>query len=329
MTPLLKPLSDALAQANATIASLRKRIDKKDNAIANLEQQVRDLDIRVDDLEQQGRRGSMRVFGIPEDTPGSVDLKILTLCNKQMKVSPPLTLEDLEVVHRLGKPLPGRAGSSDVPDDVTPVPTPGSTPTDADLQSGVPVSGDAVQTAPSDQVYPSPTTSRPVLVKFARPLCGDPTGQVGSLHRDQQCASLGVSLNKFYNVMEVISVLLAPCAGNPQTSGFPSQMVGSGDFLLMYKLLNKQLKCHRSQNFLFSIFTLMWRHCNVDPNISQVSKYRPVNDLYSKCFRNILKVQNWKRIIVCKPVHTLTGDPCATLSRPRCTQRYLIDIEQK
>ena len=168
MTPLLKPLSDALTQANATIASLRKRIDEKDNAIANLEQQVRDLDIRVDDLEQQGRRGSMRVFGIPEDTPGSVDLKILTLCNKQMKVSPPLTLEDLEVVHRLGKPLPGRAGSSDVPDDVTPVPTPGSTPTDADLQSEVPVSGDAVQTAPlSDQVSPSPTTSRPVLVKFA------------------------------------------------------------------------------------------------------------------------------------------------------------------
>ena len=124
----------------------------------------------------------------------------------------------------------------------------------------------------------------------ARPLCGDPTGLVGSLHRDQQCVSLGVSLNKFYDVREVISVLLAPCAGNPQTSGFPSQMVGSGDFLLMFKLLNKQLKCHRSQNFLFSIFTLMWRHCNVDSNIVW-----PVYDLYSKIFRNILKVQNWKK----------------------------------
>ena len=124
----------------------------------------------------------------------------------------------------------------------------------------------------------------------ARPLCGDHTGLVGSLHRDQQCVSLGVSLNKFYDVIEVISVLLVPCAGNPQTSGFPSQMVGSGDFLLMFKLLNKQLKCHRSQNFLFSIFTLMWRHCNVDPNIVW-----PVYDLYSKIFRNILKVQNWKK----------------------------------
>ena len=29
--------------------------------------------------------------------------------------------------------------------------------------------------------------------------------------------SLGVSLNKLYDVMEVISVLLTPCAGNPQT----------------------------------------------------------------------------------------------------------------
>ena len=124
----------------------------------------------------------------------------------------------------------------------------------------------------------------------ARPLCGDHTGLVGSLHRDQQYVSLGVSLNKFYDVIEVISVLLVPCAGNPQTSGFPSQMVGSGDLLLMFKLLNKQLQCHRSQNFLFSIFTLMWRHCNVDPNIVW-----PVYDLYSKIFRNILKVQNIKK----------------------------------
>ena len=51
----------------------------------------------------------------------------------------------------------------------------------------------------------------------AGPLCRDPTGLVGSLHRDQQCVFLGVSLNKLYDVMEVISVLLAPCAGNPQT----------------------------------------------------------------------------------------------------------------
>ena len=63
-------------------------------------------------------------------------------------------------------------------------------------------------------------------------LCGDPTGLVGSLHRDQQCVSLGVSLNKLYDVMEVISVLLAPCAGNPQTPvDFPHKWSAVGIFV--------------------------------------------------------------------------------------------------
>ena len=46
----------------------------------------------------------MRVFGIPEDTPGSVDANVLSLNNNQLKVSSPLDLEDLEGVHRIGGP---------------------------------------------------------------------------------------------------------------------------------------------------------------------------------------------------------------------------------
>ena len=89
--------------------------------------------IQLDDLEQQGRRGSMRVFGVPEDTPGSVDSKVLALCNSQMDVSPPLVMEDLEVVHRLGKPPSGTVRADfPAPEAATPGSTPGSSPVDSE-----------------------------------------------------------------------------------------------------------------------------------------------------------------------------------------------------
>ena len=67
---------------------------------------IADLQIRYDDLEKQGRKGSVRVFGVPEITTGTADTKILDIINKQMKLEPPIFIEDLEVTHRLGKPPP-------------------------------------------------------------------------------------------------------------------------------------------------------------------------------------------------------------------------------
>ena len=111
------------------------------------------------------------LLGILEDTPGSVNGKVLSPCKNQMKVLLPTILADLEVVHRLGKPAPGTAESVDVPIPwgPTPAPAPGYTPANPDMQFEVPpASGDTVQPAPSShQATPSPPTLRPVLVKFA------------------------------------------------------------------------------------------------------------------------------------------------------------------
>ena len=170
MSPLLTPVKDALNHANAMIASLSKRMDEKDGKIATLENQVCELEVRVDDLEQQGRRGSMQVFGVPEDTPGCIDEKILALCNQQMKVSPPLMLEDLEVVHRLGKPAPGTAATADVPaaETDTPRSIPVTTPADPDLLEAPPAAGGRVQAlqSPGTTTQPRPSP-RPILVKFS------------------------------------------------------------------------------------------------------------------------------------------------------------------
>ena len=52
-------------------------------------------------MEQWTRRGSMRIQGIPESTPGSLDDKLLDLFNTRLKITPPIAKEEIEVTHRL------------------------------------------------------------------------------------------------------------------------------------------------------------------------------------------------------------------------------------
>ena len=90
----------------------------------------------------------------------------------------------------------------------------------------------------------------------AGPLCGDPTGHWWDLFTEIISVGvyLGVSLNKLYDVMEVITVLQALCAGNPQTSVVP--LINCRQWgLSLDASVNKQLKWHQSQNFLYAHVT--------------------------------------------------------------------------
>ena len=104
LKPLLVPIQDSLQQVMDQNASLKRQLADRDATIDKLNQEVDALKITIDDLEQHGRKGSIRVFGLPEDTPGQVDEKIVTLVNEHLKVRPPIALEYVEVAHRLGKP---------------------------------------------------------------------------------------------------------------------------------------------------------------------------------------------------------------------------------
>ena len=85
------------------VSTMRTQLKARDDKIESLEREVTRLNGIIDDLEQHGRRGSVRVFGVPEEGDGSTDDKILTLFNGRMKLRPPLSVEDIEVSHRLGK----------------------------------------------------------------------------------------------------------------------------------------------------------------------------------------------------------------------------------
>ena len=149
--PMLTPIMDTLNQSNALVDTLRKQLEVKNQEVAELRSEVDGLKVMYNDLEQHGRRGSMRVFGVPEHTTGTVDDKVLSLVNQHLKVNPPLVLGDIEVAHRLGKPPP----KPFVPD---PAPCEDD---DDDNKSGT----DADQSSPP----PPPPTNPPraIIVKFA------------------------------------------------------------------------------------------------------------------------------------------------------------------
>ena len=76
-------------------------MDEKDTQIQQLERKVGTLEVKIDEMEQWGRRGSIRIHGLPKDTPGTVDEKVLRLINQDLELNPPLVLADIEVAHRL------------------------------------------------------------------------------------------------------------------------------------------------------------------------------------------------------------------------------------
>ena len=123
IAPLILPLKEALNTTNTEIKSMKSQLAEKDSTITSMACEIADLQVRNDDLEQQGRKGSVRVFGVPVTTEGTKDTKILSVLNKQMKLDPPIVIEDLEVIHRLGKPRlpPDDAEASEEPKTVSPI----------------------------------------------------------------------------------------------------------------------------------------------------------------------------------------------------------------
>ena len=103
LDPYTRKVGDAISKLTNTVEVLRKESAEKDKKITTLQRQVRELETKMDDYEQHGRRDSVRIFGLSEDSPGSTDEKVLRLCNKRMKLSPPLRLEEISVSHRVGK----------------------------------------------------------------------------------------------------------------------------------------------------------------------------------------------------------------------------------
>ena len=113
LEPVTGALKTTVADLQQTVCALQSTIKKKDDEILNLRREVAELRSHTDDLEQHSRRASIRVFGVPESTPGSTDDKLLDLCNGALGLQPPLDLGEIEVSHRVGKIVEERQQSSE------------------------------------------------------------------------------------------------------------------------------------------------------------------------------------------------------------------------
>ena len=60
------------------------------------------------------------MFGLPESDNVTLEEKVLRLCNNHLELQPSILLEDIEVVHRLGKPPPKPLPSQQQPAESSP-----------------------------------------------------------------------------------------------------------------------------------------------------------------------------------------------------------------
>ena len=76
-------------------------------------------------MEQWTRRGSIRVQGLRQTGPGTLEDKLIALFNNDLAIQPPIQLQEIEVAHRLpngrGQPVkePPPAAPEAPPGDVT------------------------------------------------------------------------------------------------------------------------------------------------------------------------------------------------------------------
>lgn len=103
-TEIRKALGDIVGEkVRQEIVLLRAEVKKKDESIAQLNRRIENLESQNDILEQYSRRNTLRVSGVSEDAGEDVIEKTLELLNETMSVSPPISLEDVDRVHRVGK----------------------------------------------------------------------------------------------------------------------------------------------------------------------------------------------------------------------------------
>lgn len=91
------------------IRLLKEELAERNTKIKDLESTVAYLEDQNDALEQYTRRNSIRISGVAESEGESCDDVVLATINEKMAVSPPITLDHIDRLHRVGKKGTGKA----------------------------------------------------------------------------------------------------------------------------------------------------------------------------------------------------------------------------
>jgi len=97
----INAIQDSVNTLCAKVAKLEKQNMEKDWKIAKLEGEIAKLKTKQDDEEQYSRRNSVRISGIEETANEDTDTKVLSIINKELKLTD-VTNEDIDRSHRVG-----------------------------------------------------------------------------------------------------------------------------------------------------------------------------------------------------------------------------------
>lgn len=90
------------------VAHLRNLLMERDQKIDALTKNIEDMEIKYDELEQYSRRNSMRIEGIPETQGEDPYEVVVKLANETLNVDPPLSADDIDRTHRVGRREEGK-----------------------------------------------------------------------------------------------------------------------------------------------------------------------------------------------------------------------------
>ena len=100
-------LIEEIRDMKLQITRLHQTIDAKDKLIYGLKDRIDKLKLSVDDTEQYSRRANLRIQGIAGSgtsvSSENAHAKVLEIFIQKMKMSPPLSDQDIERCHRLGR----------------------------------------------------------------------------------------------------------------------------------------------------------------------------------------------------------------------------------
>ena len=99
-------LHDKIDSLTVLVANLTTQLENKEQRITELEKPVALLEVSIDDQQQYSRRANLRFTGIEENAGEDTTKKVLQILNETMQLEPPISLDQIERSHRLGRVTP-------------------------------------------------------------------------------------------------------------------------------------------------------------------------------------------------------------------------------
>lgn len=90
-------------QVREELILLRSELKAKDETISQMNKKVSSLEAQVEALEQYSRRNCLRLAGAPETENEDVVERTLQVFNDKMELDPPITMDEIDRIHRIGK----------------------------------------------------------------------------------------------------------------------------------------------------------------------------------------------------------------------------------